>query len=324
MRRRELIGLVGGAAAWPLVARAQRAGTARIGFLGAATPAGYAKQVAGLRAGLRDLGYTESVNLVIEFRWAEGQYDRLPALLADLIRLNVDVIIIHGTPAGLAAKQATSTIPIVFASIADPLGSGIVTSLARPGGNLTGLTYFQPELASKRLELLKETIPDLTEVGVLLNAANPMNEPALPQISQAAQSLKLRLHQFDVGNHGALEDTFAAMAAARVGAFVPFDDAMLLANAKPLATLALRQRLPSCGWAEFAVVGGLMGYGVNFPEMFRRTAAFVDKILRGATPGDLPVERVSRFEIVLNLKTANALGLEVPVPLLVRADEVIE
>jgi putative ABC transport system substrate-binding protein len=163
MRRREFIGLAGGTAAWPLVARAQRAGPACIGFLGAATPAGYAKQVEGLRAGLRDLGYTESVNLVIEFRWAEGQYDRLSALLADLIRLNVDAIIIHGTPAGLAAKQATSTIPIVFASIANPLGSGIVKSLARPGGNLTGLTYFQPELASKRLELLKETIPDLAE-----------------------------------------------------------------------------------------------------------------------------------------------------------------
>ena len=276
------------------------------------------------RAGLRDLGYQEGRDIVIEYRWADGKYDRLPALFAELVRLKVDVIVTHGTPGVLAAKKATSTIPIVMAVVGDALGSGLVSSLARPGGNVTGLTFFNPELAAKRLELLKETMPGLTDVGILLNLANPINEPILPQMSQVAHSLKLELHQFDVRGPTEFEGAFAAMAAKRVGALVVIEDAMLLANAPAVAALALKQRLPSCGWPDFAVAGGLMAYGVNFPDMFRRAATFVDKILKGAKPGDLPVERSTKFEFVINLKTAKALGVTVPYSLLARADEVIE
>jgi putative ABC transport system substrate-binding protein len=323
--RRAFIALLGGAAAWPLVARAQQPGKPfRIGFLGLPTADSLPKRPQAFRAGLRDLGYQEGRDFVIEYRWADGHYDRLPALLADLVGLKVDVIVTHGTPGVLAAKQATSTIPIVIAVVGDALGSGLVSSLARPGGNVTGLTFFQPELAAKRLELLKETVPDLTDVGILLNSANPMNEPILPQITQVAQSLKLELHRFDVRSPAAFERAFAAMAAKRVHGLVVLDDAVLLSNAPALAALAFKYRLPACGWADFAVDGGLMAYGVNFPDMFRRAATFVDKILKGAKPGDLPVERSTKFETIINLKTAKVLGLELPTAILLRADEVIE
>jgi putative ABC transport system substrate-binding protein len=189
---------------------------------------------------------------------------------------------------------------------------------------VTGLTFFQPELAVKRIEVLKEATPDLTDVGILLNLANPMNEPALPQITQAAQSLKLELHQFDARSPAEFEGAFAAMAAKRVRGLVVFEDSMLLANAPALAALALKHRLPSCGWLDFAVAGGLLAYGVSFPDLFRRAATYVDKILKGAKPADLPVERATKFETILNLKTAKALGLDVPPILLARADEVIE
>jgi putative ABC transport system substrate-binding protein len=236
----------------------------------------------------------------------------------------VDVIVTHGTPGVLAAKQATTTIPVVMAVVGDALGSGIVSSLARPGGNVTGLTFFNPELAAKRLELLKETLPGLTDVGILLNLANPINESILPEMSRFSQPLKLELHQFDVRAPTEFEGAFAAMAAKRVGAFVVIDDAMMISNAPAVAALALKQRLPSCGWPDFAIDGGLMAYGVDFPDMFRRAATFVDKIRKGAKPGDLPVERSTKFEIIVNLKTAKALGLTIPYNLLARADEVIE
>ena len=194
----------------------------------------------------------------------------------------------------------------------------VVSSLARPGRNLTGLTFFQPELIGKRLELLKETMPDLTDVGILLNTANPMNEPILPQITPVAQSLKLELHQFDVRARAEFEGAFAAMAAKRVRGLVVFDDAVLLGNTSVVAALALKHRLPSCGWTDFAIDGGLMAYGVNFSDMFRRAATFVDKILKGAKPSDLPVERSTKFETIVNLKTAKALGLVIPYNLLAR------
>ena len=265
MRRREFITLIGGAAAtWPFTTRAQQpsAKVFRIGFLGTATADSLPKRPEVFRAGLRDLGYQEGRDFVIDYRWADGNYDRLPALFADLVRLNVDVIVTHGTPAALAAKTAT-TIPVVVAVVADALGSGIVSSLARPGGNVTGLTFFAPELNAKRLELLTEILPDLTDVGILLNLANPMNEPILPQMGSVAQSLKLELHQFDVREPADFETAFAAMAAKRVGALVVIDDAVLLANAPAVAALALKQSLPSCGWLEFAIDGGLMAYGVD-------------------------------------------------------------
>jgi putative ABC transport system substrate-binding protein len=327
MQRREFITLLGGVtAAWPLVARAQQpsAKVFRIGFLGLPTADSLPKRPEAFRAGLGDLGYQEGRDFVIEYRWADGNYDRLPALLADLIRLKVDVIVTHGTPGVLAAKQATTTIPIVMAVVGDALGSGIVSSLARPGGNVTGMTFFNPELAAKRLELLKETLPGLTDVGLLLNLANPINESILPEMSRFAQPLKLELHQFDVRVPTEFEGAFAAMAAKRVGAFVVIDDAMMISNAPAVAALALKQRLPSCGWPDFAIAGGLMAYGVDFLDLFRRAAMFVDKIRKGAKPGDLPVERSTKFEIIVNLKTAKALGLTIPYNLLARADQVIE
>ena len=330
MQRREFITLLGGAAAvsvfWPRVALTQQpsAKVFRIGFLGLPTADSLPKRLEAFRAGLRDLGYQEGRDFVIEYRWADGDYDRLPALLADLIRLKVDVIVTHGTPGALAAKQATTTIPIVMAVVGDALGSGIVSSLARPGGNVTGLTFFNPELAAKRLELLKEILPGLTDVGLLLNMANPINEPILPEMSRVAQPLKLELHQFDVRVPAEFEGAFAAMAAKRVGAFVVIEDAMLISNGPAVAALALKQRLPSCGWPDFAIAGGLMGYGVDYPDMFRRAATFVDKILKGAKPGDLPIERSTKFEIIVNLKTAKALGLTIPNNFLARADQVIE
>ena len=280
---------------------------------------GLPKRTEAFRAGLRDLGYQEGRDVVIEYRWADSNYDRLPALMAELINLRVDVIVTHGTPGVMAAKQATSTIPIVIAVVGDAVASGLVASLARPGGNVTGLTFFQPELNAKRLELLKETVPDLTDVGVLLNPANRMNEPVLPQVTQVARSLKLELHQFDAREPGEFERAFASMAAKRVRALVVFDDAMLIGNAKTVAALALKHGLYSCGFPEFATAGGL-----NFPDMFRRAATFVDKILKGTKPADLPVEQAARFETILNLATAKALGLNVPSSLLLRADEVIE
>ncbi|MGC1706920.1 MAG: ABC transporter substrate-binding protein [Pseudolabrys sp.] len=272
----------------------------------------------------RDLGYQEGRDFVIEYRWADGNYDRLPTLVEDLIRLKVDVIVTHGTPGVLAAKQATTTIPIVMAVVGDALGSGIVSSLARPEGNVTGLTFFNPELAAKRLELLKEAMPELSDVGILLNLTNPMNEPVLPQMTRVAQPLKLELHQFDVRAPTEFEGAFAAMAAKRVGALVVIDDAILLSNSSAVAALALKQRLPACGWSDFAIDGGLMAYGVDFLDMFRRAATFVDKILKGAKPGDLPIERSTKFETIVNLKTAKALGLTIPYNLVARADQVIE
>jgi putative tryptophan/tyrosine transport system substrate-binding protein len=328
MRRRKFIAVLGGAAASSvsaLVAHAQQPRKIfRIAFVGLPTAESLPKRPEAFRAGLRDLGYQEGRDIVIDYRWADGDYDRLPALFADVIRLNPDVIVTHGTPGALAAKQATSTIPIVFAASGDATASGLVSSLARPGGNLTGLTYFNPELAAKRLELLKEIVPGLTDVGILLNSKNPMNEPIVPAMKRTADPLKLKLHAFAVRGPAELESAFVTMAARRVGALVVLDDATLIANAPLIAALALRQRLPSCGWPDFAAAGGLVAYGIDFVELFRRSATLVDKILKGAKPADLPVERTTKFEVVINLKTANTLGLEVSPTLLIRADEVIE
>jgi putative tryptophan/tyrosine transport system substrate-binding protein len=326
MRRREFITLVSGsAAAWPFVARAQEATKVyRIGFVGLPSAGSLPERPEAFRAGLRDLGYQEGRNIVIEYRWAEGRYERLPALFAELVRLNVDVIVTHGTPGALAAKQVTNTIPIVVAVIADPEASGVVASLANPGGNVTGLTYFTPELSAKRLELLKETMPGLTDVGVLLNPVNPANAPIVPTVRRTAELLKLKLHQFGARERGEFEAAFAEMASKRIGALVVIDDANLIANAQTLAQIALRQRLPSSGWSDYAAAGGLLSYGINFADMFRRAANFVDKILKGAKPNDLPVERATKFETIVNLKTAKALGIEVSTSLLLRADEIIE
>jgi putative ABC transport system substrate-binding protein len=327
MKRRDFIAMLGGtaAAAWPLAARAQQPGKVfRIGFLGLPTADSLPKRPEAFRQGLRDLGYQEGRNIVIDYRWADSKYDRLAALFAELVSLRVDVIVTHGTPGVIAAKRATTTIPIVMATAGDAVASGLVASLARPGGNVTGMTYFNPELAAKQVELLKEAIPSLTDVGILLNSANPNYEPNIPAMQRTAQPLKLKLHQFGVRGSAEFEGAFAAMAAKGVGALVVIDDATLIANAPTVANLALRQRLPSIAWPDFAVAGGLMAYGVNYVDMFRRAATFVDKILKGAKPVDLPVEQATRFETIVNLKTAKALGIDMPTTLLLRADEVIE
>lgn len=284
MTRREFVGLLGGAAATAILPRAPRAEPgkiARVGFVGLPAADSLPQRTEAFRNGMRDLGYREGQNIVIDYRWANSDYGRLPTLLAELIDLKVDVIVTHGTPGAMAAKQATSTIPIVVAVVGDAVASGVVASLSRPGGNLTGLTFFQPELNAKRLELLKETMPDLIDVGVLLNPSNQMNEPVLPEVAKVSERLKLRLHQFDARSPGEFDGACAAMKAEGVRAFVVFDDAMLIGNATTLAGLALKHGLSSCGFLDYAAAGGLIAYGVDFPDMFRRSATYVDKILKG-------------------------------------------
>jgi putative ABC transport system substrate-binding protein len=299
---------------------------ARIGFLGVASasaPASVAR-VAALRTGLRDLGYVEGKNLTIDFRWAEGKHGRLPELAAELVRLKVDVIIAQGTPGASAAKQATTTIPIVVPIVADPVSTGLVASLARPGGNVTGLTWFSHEVSAKRLELLRDALPRTKRVAVLINPDNPSNAPILRAMELAAGSLKLEIPQFGARGPGELEGVFATMVAKRVDALTIIDDAMLIGNARAIATLAVRNRLPLIAFTEVVEAGGLMGYGASFPGMFQHAATYVDKILRGARPGDLPVERATKFELMINLKTARTLGLTLPPAFLQRADQLIE
>ena len=327
MRRREFITLLGGTTVtWPLVARAQQTGKVpRIGLLGAASASGFTNQLAGFRLGLRDLGYIEGTNVLIEYRWAEGRYERIPELAAELVRSNVDVIVTHGTPGGLAAKQATATIPIVIASVGDPVASGIVASVARPGGNITGLSFFNPELRSKRIELLKEMMPDLTRVAILSNPDNTATTgPELQAMDIAARSLKVGLQEFPVRGPEEFESAFEKMAQGHLEAVEISDDAIFTANTGALAALATKLRLPSIGNDELARAGGIIGYGVDFSVMWRRAAVFVDKILKGAKPADLPIEQATKFSTVVNLKAAKAIDVTVPTSMLLRADEVIE
>jgi putative ABC transport system substrate-binding protein len=326
-KRRDLIvALAAVAMGAPLAAFAQQKGKVwRIGILGAASASGTASRFEALRAGLRDLGYVEGKNIVIEFRWAEGNFERLPRLAAELVGLKVDVLVTAGTPGILAAKSATTTIPIVMASSGDPVAGGLVASLARPGGNVTGMAGFNPELMGKRLELLKDAFPRTRQVAVLYNPDNPSHiRINLPAMETTARSIKLELHQIGARGPGEFDSAFAAMAKRRVDAVVISQDSMLTDNAGAIAKLAARMRLPSVGFSEFAEAGGLMAYGTDRREMFRHAATFVDKIFKGAKPADLPVEQATRFEMVLNQKTAKALGLQFPREVLARADRVIE
>jgi putative tryptophan/tyrosine transport system substrate-binding protein len=325
MRRREFITLLGGAAAWPLAARAQQAGKVpRIGFLGAASPSTFASRLEGIRLGLRDFGYVEGTNITIEYRWAEGRYERLPELAAELVRSNVDLIITHTTPGSLAAKRATTTIPIVMALIGDPVVAGIVASLARPGGNITGQSFFGAEIRAKRIELLKEVMPRLTQVAVILNADNPGAETEFQAMEATAKLLNITLQPFRLREPSELASVFERMEQASVEAVETGDDPLSTLNAGAIAALAARGRLLSIGSEDIARAGGMMGYGVDFVATYRHTAFFVDKILKGTNPADVPIERASKFQFVLNLKTAKALGLDVPTATLLRADEVIE
>ena len=326
MRRRAFIAALGGAAALPLVAHAQQTNKVyRIGYLSLGSLAAEATRFNAFRAGLAALGYVEGKNLVIETRWLDGRkYDQLAELATQLVEMNVDVFVTYATPGVLAAKRATTTIPIVFATLGDAVAVGVVSSLARPGGNVTGNSYFVPELAAKRLELLKVAISGLLQAGVLFNPANRSSEPVLAAIKTTAQSLKLELLEFPAREAADLDGVIAAMAAKSVGAFVVTEDPMLIYNSEVTAKLALKYRLAACGFPEFAQAGGFAAYGIDFVEMWRHTATFVDKILKSAKPADLPVELATKFTTVMNLKTAKAIGVEVPTSLLLRADQVIE
>jgi putative ABC transport system substrate-binding protein len=267
----------------------------------------------------------EGRDFVIEFRVADGKYDRLPGLAAELVRLKVDVIVTGGTPGTRAAKQASAAIPIVMAISGDAVATGLVASLARPGGNVTGSTYFDPELHEKRLELLKEAVPRITRVGALINPDNPQAMgTTLQALRRAAESLKMELPLFEARSPSEFEGAFSAMAKRRVDAVAIVDDPMFLGNLRAIADLAASKRLPSTGAKEFAEAGGLIGYGVDFVGTFRRAAYFVDRILKGTKPGDLPVEQATRFELVINRKAARALALNIPEQLLYRADKLIE
>jgi putative ABC transport system substrate-binding protein len=327
MQRREFLGALGGAAAsLPRPARAQQAPkVARIGFLGLASASSHAHRTEALRRGMRDLGYVEGKNLAIEFRWAEGRYERLPELAQELVRLNLDVILTHTVPGALAVSGATKTIPIVITAASDLLSVGLVSNLSRPGGNLTGLTFFNAELAAKRLEFLKEAIPSLTRAAVILNPDNAVGGKLIIDGMQATSSA-LNVALLPIVGRGLddLNGIFALMAERNITGAVLHEDPVLTANARAIADFALGRRLPMCGFPEFAAAGGLMAYGINFPELEIRAAVFVDKILKGAAPGDLPIQRATNFKLTINLKTAKAIGVNLPTSLLVRADDVIE
>ena len=327
MKRREFITLLGGAAAaWPLTARAQQAGKIpRIGFMGNSTAALEANVIGPFRDGLRELGYEEGRNLIIEFRWAEGKYDRFPALIAELLAAKVDVIVTAGTPPTQAIKKATSTVPLVFIAVGDPVGTGIVLSLARPGGNITGVSSIAPDLDGKRLELLREVVPKLAHVAIFLNPANAFHVKSMPQLRVAAQSLDIKLQFLEVDKSVQLDDAFAAIVKKKPDALLILADRVFLHNRKRMMEFATQQRLPSVNaYRELVEAGGLMSYGPSYEDLHRHAAVYVDKILKGAKPADLPVEQPTKFELVINLKTAKALGLTIPTALLVAATEVIE
>jgi putative ABC transport system substrate-binding protein len=277
-----------------------------------------------LLSGLHDLGYVDGKNIVIEYRWSEGKYDQLPGVIAELIHLGIDILVTYGTPAIRASKQATTTIPIVMAVSGDAIATGLINSLNQPGGNISGSTFFNPELCAKRLELLKEAVPPTTRVGVLLNPDNPIYLPCLEEMERRAKSINLELERFEVRSPSEFEGAFLAMERKRVNAMTVIEDAMLIANSKAVVGLVTERRLPSIAFKEITDGGGLMAYGVNFAKLFHRAAYFVDKILKGANLSNLPVEQATKFDLVINLRAAKTLGLEIPPMLLARADEVIE
>jgi putative tryptophan/tyrosine transport system substrate-binding protein len=325
MQRREFITLLGGVAAWSLVARAQPRGKVyRIGFLGVTSRSEYGRHVDALRTGLRQLGYEEGNNIVFEYRWAEGRYDRLPELAAELVNLNVDVLVAHSTPGARAAKQATSTIPIVVAAVADPVDVGLVASLARPGGNLTGLTFFLAEICSKRVELIREAIPTLTRVAVIVNPSNPSHPIVLEVMQRTAGALGVELVPVEVKVRDDIAAAIAGVAARPASALVNIEDPLVISNAGQIAGFALQNRLPLIGFRPQPQPGALMEYGPDVLDLYYRSATLVDKILKGTPPADLPIERAVKFELIVNLKTAKTLGVTVPLTLIASADEVIE
>ena len=325
MKRREFITLLGGAAAWPLPAHTQQAGKLpTIGFLGAATASVAGQWFAAFVQRLHELGWMEGRNIAIEVRWAEGRSERYAEIATEFVRLNVDVIVTIGTPASLAAKQATSVVPIVFVAASDPVGTGLVASLARPGGNVTGLSNQQADLAGKRVELLREVVPGLRRLAILANVGNPAGVLEMDDVQAAARTIGLEVATLEIRRAEDIAHGFELLKS-RADALYVVSDPLLGSNRVRINTLALGMRLPTLhALRDHVEAGGLMSYGPNFPHLFRRAGDHVDKILRGAKPADIPVEQPTKFDLIINLTTAKALGLTVPATLLARADEVIE
>ena len=325
MTRRQFITQLGGAAAWPLAAHTQQAGKLpTIGFLGAATASVAGQWFAAFVKRLHELGWMEGRNVAIEVRWAEGRSERYAEIAAEFVRLNVDVIVTIGTPASLAAKQATSVVPIVFVAASDPVGTGLVASLARPGGNVTGLSNQQADLAGKRVELLREVVPALRQLAIMANVDNSASVLEMREVQTAARTIGLEVAILEVRQAEDIANGFELLKS-RADALYVVSDPLLGSNRVRINTLALGMRLPTLhAFREYVEAGGLMSYGPNFPHLFRRAGDHVDKILRGAKPADIPVEQPTKFDLIINLTTAKALGLTVPATLLARADEVIE
>ena len=323
--RRKFLATLGGAAAWPLAAHAQQSALPVVGFLAGETPELRAGHVRAFRQGLSEQGYVEGRNFAFEFRWAEGRNDRLPALAADLVRRQVAVLVAGGTPPALAAKAATSTIPILFDTGGDPIDLGLVSSLNRPGGNLTGATSLNVEIGPKRLELLHELVPTARIIGLLVNPANPNGDALTREVQGAARGLGLQLHVLNASTERDFEPAFATLTHMQAEGLVIATDGLFFTNGEQLGALVLRHRLPAIfAYHEFAAAGGLMSYGGNLIDQFRLLGVYAGRILKGERPADLPVQQVTKVELIINMKTAKALGITVPLPLLGRADEVIE
>jgi putative ABC transport system substrate-binding protein len=325
MRRREFIAGLGSAAAWPMVARAQQSTLPIVGFFRGTPAAGFEDFVAAFRLGLKDTGYIDGRNVTIEYRWADGQYDQLPTLASDLVRRRVAVIVASGNAAALAAKAATMTIPIVFGAALDPVQTGLVASLNRPGGNVTGATNLAVELGPKRLEFLHELVPTANVVAVLFNPSDPSSESQSRELQAAAQTIGLQLHILYANTERELDAVFANLAQLRVGALVIGADAFFNSRIEQLAALTTRYAVPAIyQLREFAAAGGLMSYGGGIAETHRQVGVYTGRILKGEKPADLPVQQITKVELVINLKTAKALGITFPLTLLGRAEEVIE
>jgi putative tryptophan/tyrosine transport system substrate-binding protein len=326
MRRRELMLVLGSAMTAAPALRAQQKAMPVIGFLSSLSAGPFAPLVAAFHQGLNETGYVEGQNLAIEYRSAEGRYDRLPALAADLVGRNVDLIVASGgTPSALAAKSATSTIPIVFTAVSDPVGAGLVAGLARPGGNLTGFSVLASELTPKRLELLSELVPQARVIALLVNPTNPLTEPMIPDVQEAARAKGVQLAILKASTESEIDTAFASLVQLQAGAVVVGADGFFDSRREQLVALASRHAIPaSYEWREFVEAGGLISYGPSLAAVFRQVGVYAGRILKGAKPADLPVQQPTTFELVVNLRTAEALGLTVPPSILARADEVIE
>jgi putative ABC transport system substrate-binding protein len=332
MKRRQFVMLIGGAAvAWPLAARAQRAGMPVIGYLSSASPdisinKEAANRLADFREGLKEAGFVEGQNVEIEYRYADGRNDRLPGLAADLVRRQVTMIFCAATPATIAAKAATATIPIVFVMGTDPVDAGLVASLSRPGGNVTGATSLNAEVGPKRLELIHELVPAARIIGLLVNPSNPSSAEIEPrELQTPARALGLELHTLGVTSAGEIDQAFKRLVELRAGALAMGPDSFLSNHSEQIAALALRNATPAISaYREFPAVGGLMSYGGNVADSWRQGGVYTGRILKGEKPANLPVQQGTKIELIINLKTAKALGITVPITLLGRADEVIE